>query len=51
MKTSSMASVGISASRIRRKAFATEVSIPVREKAVSCGAWLWNLTLKFWYYV
>jgi hypothetical protein len=47
MKTSSMARVGISERRVRRKAFETEVSIPVREKEVSCGVWLWNWTLKF----
>lgn len=35
MKTSSMARVGISESRIRRKALAIEVSIDVREKEVS----------------
>jgi hypothetical protein len=35
MKTSSMARVGISERRMRRKAFATEVSMPESEKEVS----------------
>jgi hypothetical protein len=48
MKTFSMARVGISASRMRRKALATEVSRPVREKDVSWGWWEWNWTPKFW---
>jgi len=48
MNTSSMARVGISESRMRRKALATEVSRPVREKVVSWGEWVWKVTLKFW---
>jgi hypothetical protein len=42
-----MARVGISEIRIRRKAFATLVSRPMREKVVSRGDVLWNWTLKF----
>ena len=43
-----MAKVGISAMRIRRKAFAMEASIPTREKTASRGLFLWNCTWNFW---
>jgi hypothetical protein len=46
MKTSSMAKVGISARRMRRKALAMLVSHEVREKVVSLGECLWKVTLK-----
>ena len=46
-KTSSIARVGTSAMRIRRKALATEASIPMREKEASMGVFLWNWILKF----
>lgn len=42
MKTSSMASVGISAMRMRRKAFASEASMPTREKEASLASLRWN---------
>jgi hypothetical protein len=43
-----MARVGISEIRMRRKAFATEVSRPMREKVVSRAEVLWNWTFRFW---
>ena len=41
-KTCSMASVGISARRMRRKALAMEASMPIREKQESRGSFLLN---------
>ncbi len=46
-KTYSMARVGISAMRMRRKALATAASMPIREKEASKGSLWWNWTWKF----
>lgn len=47
MKTSSMARVGISARRMRRRALETEASMPMSEKTASLGECLWKVTWKF----
>jgi len=43
-----MARVGTSAIKMRRKAFATDASRPMREKEASCWALVWNWILKFY---
>ena len=44
IKTYSIARVGISAMRILRNAFATDASIPIREKLLSWGSLWWKTT-------
>lgn len=48
MKTVSIARVGISARRMRRKALAIEASMPMREKRASWGELWWKWMWKFW---